>query len=118
MPDDPPANAFDRRTDTRWNAGAFAPQWIEIDLGGPTTITEIRLLTEQTPAGETVHQVIGWTPTRNRQLIAELRGFTRSGQWLSYEPPAPLEGIQYVRVATISSPSWVAWSEIDVVTTG
>lgn len=115
MSNDPPANAFDRLADTRWNSGAFSPEWIEIDLGAASTITEIRLLVEQHPAGETVHQVIGWTPNRARQLIVELRGFTRNGQWLSHTPATPLEGIQYMRIATVSSPSWVAWREIQIV---
>jgi len=34
---------------------------------------------------------------------------------LEYTPPQPIGGIQFVRIQTIQSPSWVAWREIEVI---
>jgi hypothetical protein len=28
---------------------------------------------------------------------------------------APLEGIRFIRIVTVTSPSWVAWREIEVI---
>jgi len=43
----PSKYAVDGNTSTDWGSGDFPPQWIEIDLGAPATITEIRLLVTQ-----------------------------------------------------------------------
>ena len=45
-----------------WNSGGFPPQWVEVDLTAPSTIRTVRLLTGQSPAGETIHVVLGWGP--------------------------------------------------------
>jgi hypothetical protein len=55
----PPSIAVDGDANTAWNAGAYAPQWIEIDLGSAQRIAGISLLTEQLPDGYTVHDVLG-----------------------------------------------------------
>ncbi len=34
LPDEPPSNVVDENAGSQWGAGADAPQWIEIDLGG------------------------------------------------------------------------------------
>jgi hypothetical protein len=41
------------------------------------------------------------------------RGSTADNGLLEYVPPAPWEGIRYLRVETCASPSWVAWGEIE-----
>jgi hypothetical protein len=69
----------------------------------------------QWPAGETVHQVWGGGPTGDLILLHEFRGHTEGGQVLEFVPADPLEGIQVVRIATLESPSWVGWKEIEVV---
>jgi len=115
LPAEPPEKAVDGLAGTQWGAGAHPPQWIEIDLGGPATVSEIRLLVAQFPDGETVHRVSGRGPTGEYQTLSELRGFTRDGDWLVYTPESPLEGIQFVRIETLASPSWVAWREIEVI---
>jgi hypothetical protein len=114
-PAGPPAYALDGRPDTAWNAGTYAPAWIEIDLGKPRTVTEIRLLVEQSPDGETIHQAIGISSTGSEFPLAEFRGFTRAGEWLTQSVTPPLVGIQSVRITTWASPSWVAWREIELI---
>ena len=37
---------------------------------------------------------------------------------LEYSPPQPWTGVRFVRVETIESPSWVAWSEIALYSAG
>jgi len=114
LPDQPPAQAVDGLANTIWGAGDFPPQWIRIDLGGPRTIIEIRLNVSQYPAGETTHRVWGSRPNGTEQLLHEFKSDTDDLQWLMYKPPQPWKGIQFVRVETVASPSWVGWREIQI----
>ncbi len=57
LPDQTPQMAVDGDPNTQWSAGAYPAQWIEVDLGAPYSIGEIRLTVGQWPAGQTVHQV-------------------------------------------------------------
>jgi hypothetical protein len=114
LPDQPPEYAVDGQP-TQWGAGSDAPQWIQVDLGAPETVTLVRLVVAQWPAGETVHQIWGGGPGEDLSLMHEFRGYTEEGQILEFIPDAPLEGIQIIRVVTLESPSWVAWKEIEVI---
>jgi len=115
LPDEPAENVVDENAGTQWGAGRDAPQWIEIDLESPRTVTEIRLLVAQWPAGETVHAVRGRSADGPWIEVHVFEGFTSQGDWLVYAPPELLENIQYLRVETESSPSWVSWAEIQVL---
>lgn len=111
----PPSNAVDGTASDWWGGGAPPPQWIEIDLGEPATIGLIRLVTSQSPAGTTRHQVwLGSTPDE-LYLAYTFEGETADSQILEFLPQAPIEGVRYVRVVTESSPSWVGWREIEVL---
>ena len=73
-----------------WGAGAFAPQWIEIDLGSPQALGRLRFVVEQSPAGHTQHRVYGragatdaWT------LLHEFGGTTSATQVLDHTAPVP-----------------------------
>ena len=114
-PDQMPANAFDGRPDTAWNAARHPPAWIEIDLGEPSAIAGIRLLVAQTPDGETIHQVTGISSTGRAFTLAEIRGVSRDGAWLSQALTPPVEDLRVIRITTLASPSWVAWREIELV---
>lgn len=113
---DPPENAFDGDTETAWNAGTDAPQWIAIDLGEPTTVTGISLTVAQYPQGRTVHRVMGSSPDGDYQLLYEFDGDTRDSQELTYSPPEPWTDIISIKVETVQSPSWAAWKEIVIAT--
>ncbi len=110
----PAAHAIDGRSQTTWNAGGGPPARLAIDLGAETSVASIRLLTEQTPSGRTVHQirVIDAGSTR---LVHVFDGETRSGQWLTFMPEVPLRGVRIVLIETLESPSWVAWREVEIV---
>ncbi len=112
----PASFAVDGLAETFWNAGAFAPQWIQIDLGAPYSIGRIRLLVAQLPAGYTDHRVWvrGAAPGDQEHLLHEFAGETTDSEALDYTPTKPLAGIRYIRVETTASPSWIAWKEIEV----
>lgn len=116
LADSPPERAVDGEVNTLWGAGGFAPQWIEVDLEQQATIVQIRLAVAQTPAGETTHRVWGLTaPDAGYQLLHDFIGETKEGMVLEYTPETPWQGIRFVRVETLNSPSWVAWREIEVM---
>jgi hypothetical protein len=107
----------DGKETTSWGAGAYAPQWIEIDLGAPATISGFRLRVGQSPSGRTKHRIL---VGREGALLTEIHEFdqaTEDAAWLTFSPAAPLEDVQIVRIETLESPSWVAWYEIQVIGT-
>ena len=115
---DPPERLVDGKWEVGWNSGSFAPQVVEIDLETSSTIHSIRLLTGQSPNGETHHLIFGWPVGETEPvLLHEFEGFTTTRQWLSYSPDEPWEQIERIGVGTASSPSWVAWFEIEVIGT-
>jgi len=118
QPGNGPELAFDGNAQNGWIAGEDAPQWIEVDLGAPHTITRIALSVSQYPEGQTVHRVWGRGPQGSEQLLYEFNGHTQEPQWLEHTPAAPWPGIRYVRVETVESPSWPGWHEIRVFGTG
>jgi hypothetical protein len=115
LPDQTPELAVDENADTQWGAGAHAPQWIEIDLGRSFRIREVRLLAVQWPDGETIHRLRGRSLSGNWAVLHTFDGVTRGGEWLVFTPETPIDDIQFIRIETISSPSWVAWGEIVVL---
>lgn len=114
LPDQPASNAVDG-TGASWGAGAHPQQWIEIDLSQPSTITAINLTIGQYPDGPTVHQIWVRGPSDSLKMIYEFKGNTSDNQILKFEPNPPLTGIQFIRIVTTQSPSWVAWKEIEVI---
>lgn len=109
------AKAIDGDIETWWGAGDGPLQWIEIDLSSPRAIASISLSPSQSPAGETVHVVLG------RRLqdeafreLAVLEGVTSDLDTLTVTPSAPWDGVRYLRIETIESPSWVSWREIAI----
>ena len=114
LPDQPPEQAVDG-TDAQWSAGGFAEQWLSIDLGTPYTVGSIHLLVGQWPAGQTVHQLFAAGADGEWRLLVEFRGYTRDYDLLEYLPTEPLRDVQYIRVITLESPSWVSWREIEVL---
>jgi hypothetical protein len=118
-PGNDPGHAFDGDTGTLWSAAGSPPQWIEIDLGGLFDIAEIRLVTSQYPAGNTVHRILGSGPDTNGLIeLGVIDGVTDDGDSLALAAESPWLRLDTVRVQTTSSPSWVAWREIEVIAAG
>lgn len=115
LPEQPPSGAVDGSTRQWWGAGSFAPQWVQIDLGQPSTIGLIRLTITQSPAGDTLHQLWGGITSDHLSLLHTFEGYTVDAQVLEFKPEAPIENIRFLRVVTKKSPSWVGWQEIEVL---
>ncbi len=112
LEDQAPALAVDGDPATAWVSGSDAPQWIEIDLGAVVQIGGFALRVDQFPAGRTVHTI-----AVDGVEVAVLDGDTEGGEVLHVGLGEPIEG-RVVRVTTSVSPSWVAWSEIEVLAPG
>lgn len=111
LPTTPPSLAVDGRTDTIWNSGGFAPQFITLDLGATYNLQKLCLFTVMTPDGQANHLIqVGSTPD-NLSTVTSLNKALRNGQW--EEVTLSATG-RYVRIYTQQSPSWVAWGEIKV----
>lgn len=110
-----PNNVFDGNTATGWGAGTFAPAWIQLDLGRTYPIRQIRMLTGQAPDGQTTHKVLVGTDPENLRLARTLSGHTANAQWIGFvDDSQTLGNVRYVRILTESSPSWIAWNEVEV----
>jgi len=114
LSDQPPSNAVDG-TGAGWGAGASPVQWIQIDLGQAYTVSEIHLMVGQYPDGETVHELYTGATIDDLQLMHTFEGYTKDNQILDFQPDSPLTDVQFVRIVTTSSPSWIAWKEIEVI---
>ena len=110
-----PSNVVDGVTDTVWSAGAGPIQWVELDLGASRTVESIRLLVAQDPPGPTAHVVSVRGESGDWRELAILSGTTSDGQWLDVAPSAPVEGVRFIGIETVESPSWVAWREISIL---
>lgn len=115
LKENPAAFAVDGSNGTTWISGDGPTQWIEIDLGKSTTITEIRLVIGQSPDGETTHQIFTSGEDRQFQMLHEFQGMTKDAQTLVYTLPQPMNNVRYVKIVTTRSPSWVAWREIEIL---
>jgi hypothetical protein len=117
LADSPPSNVLDGNVDTIWSAGTDPVQWIQIDLGRPTSVSAVRLVISQFPSGETTHQIWGGKDAASLVLIHEFIGVTADPGVLEFKPPSPLKEIRYLKIMTTKSPSWVGWREIEIVAT-
>jgi predicted amidohydrolase YtcJ len=107
-----PTGVVDGYGDTSWVSGGDAPQWIELDLGAPTYVDLIRLVVNQTPGGFTVHEIYAGDHPDPGRFITTIEGDTDIGDQL--EAAVGLT-VRYIRILTTTSPSWVAWVDIEVV---
>jgi len=114
LADEPPTNAVDG-SGAQWGSAAPPIQWIQIDLGQPYTVNLLRLQVAQYPEGATAHDVYAGSSPDTLTLVHTFDGETVDNQLLEFQPDVPLTDVQYVRVTTTKSPSWVSWREIEVI---
>lgn len=109
-----PDKAVDGDGDSVWSAGTGPPGWIRIDLGAVVQVSQIRLTVSQYPSGATYHQVSCATSSDGkRTVVGEFNGMTHDLDVLTVTLTNPV-ACRFLRVDTLSSPSWVAWREIEV----
>lgn len=111
-------NAFDLSMGSWWSAGGGPPQWIEVDLGAPQTISGVRLPIGHV-TGEGFQRSLVWVRgpgTGNaNQLLHEFSGEVYHGDVLEYILPEPMAGVQFVKLETLQADGWVIWHEIEVL---
>jgi F5/8 type C domain-containing protein len=116
-PEYPPSYAVDGDPSTLWGACDWPMQFIEVDLGQMRQVSKIRLLTEQYPAGETLHSIFGRDSSGNWVIYyGDIAGYTTTNQWLELNSSAPTQ-VRYLFIQTKQGPSWVSWREIEVYAT-
>jgi RNA polymerase sigma factor (sigma-70 family) len=113
-----PENAFDGKHNTDWNAGDYAPAWIERDLGASLPLASIALFPCQDIPGATTHKVwVSNEPIGNdrskAKLVHTFKGETTNLQALKFDFPKDLSA-RYVEVRTTQSPTWIAWWEVEI----
>lgn len=108
---------YDSNLSTAWNAGGFAPQFMEIDLGYPRELSAIQAVPAQFPEGFTTHLVYG---SNDRWFYDELAGYTgyssdgRLLQFNNHVRNLASGRYRFIRIVTQQSPSWVSWREIQI----
>lgn len=117
-PEHPPEDALDGDFYSYWGAGNWPPQRFAVDLGAPYPLNRVRLAITQLPDGFTVHRILvkGPQPGDAYQVLANFSGNTVDEQVLQWNAGSWLDGIQFVQVETLASPSWVGWREIEAFT--
>ncbi len=114
LPDQPASAAVDGRS-IAYGAGDYPPQWVEVQLDAPTAIQRVGMTVSQWPPGLTRHQVWARLASGAQVLVAEFYGFTTVEINLAYDLPLPLPDVTAVRFLTLESPSWVGWTEVEVI---
>jgi hypothetical protein len=108
----PATNVNDGDIKTPWSAAGPAPQWIQLDFGEESSVSKVRLNVSQTPPGLTTHEVYGGPTPDQLKLLGTLEGTTQDSQWIELSVSAT--NVRYLKIATVKSPSWIAWREIEV----
>jgi tetratricopeptide (TPR) repeat protein len=111
---DTPNKANDGDLETSWNAGTFGPQWWEVELDG-ATVTRIRLVVHYgaTRVEESKYEVrVYYQP--DEAVLKEFSKVAKDGDVFTWTLEQAVSNVQKVRVITWSSPSWVAWDEVEI----
>ena len=99
---------------TYFHSGALPPQWIKLELPGLFNILTITLQVIQSPNGPTRHQISVGSSSSSLQIVTDLSSSTINGQILNFTYNPILTNVRFIRLTTITSPSWVAWQKLIV----
>ncbi len=111
---DTPNKVNDGDLETAWNAGTYGPQWWEVEVDG-ATVTRIRLVVHYgaTRVEESKYEVrVYYQP--DEAVLKEFSKVTKDGDIFTWTLQQAVSDVQKVRVITWSSPSWVAWDEVEI----
>jgi F5/8 type C domain-containing protein len=110
----PASAAVDGDRVTAWHAAFGVPQWIEIGLDGPTTVTSVELLIAQAENGPTRHMILVAVTGQALQVVGVVDRQTTDGEAIRFAPEAPIENVERIRIETMASPSNAGWYEVIV----
>jgi hypothetical protein len=82
--------------------------------GGGDHSSRDPLWATQYPEGETLHQIRVRDSHGNLTEVHRFEQFTHGGEWLVFTPETPISDVVAMCIDTLKSPSWVAWSEIEI----
>lgn len=111
-----PQYAGDGSLCSTWNAGGYAPAWWRVDFGGTRFIRGVTLVPNTSPSPASVNHVIetsldGVTYTPRINMVQ-----TVSSQGMYSFDFGSSVSARYLRVRSVSSPSWISWYEIAAFT--
>jgi hypothetical protein len=91
------------------------PNWIEINLGGPATVSQVDLLLAQEKTGRSSIELWGWDADGKFFPLHLFNEETADNAVLSAKLPNPSSNLVRLRVATTGAPSPIGWREITVI---
>jgi hypothetical protein len=110
----PAAAAVDGDPVTAWHAAFGVPQWIEIGLETPSTVTEVVLLIAQAEDGPTRHMILVGVAGQALHVVGVVDRETADGETIRFQPETPIENVERIRIETMASPSNAGWYEVIV----
>jgi hypothetical protein len=108
----PASAAIDGDPVTAWHAAFGTPQWIEIALDTPSTVTEILALIAQSEPGITRHTIQVAQGDGVLHLLGIVDRKTDDHELIRFNPATPIENVERIRIETLDSPSNVGWYEV------
>jgi hypothetical protein len=110
-----PGLALDGDRATRWDAGAPAPQSIELDLGRDVSISSVRLLPGGSADAAIAVVVRGRDAADHSTVLGTINQATTGTDWLTVAGPTPCVGLRWISIESGWSVGSVAWREIQVL---
>jgi len=92
-----------------WNAGGFAPQWIQFYFQSATYVKSIRLVVDILPNCNVDANIVATSGTGDQYTVANLSQYMSAGQIIDVDVKAEITSL---RITTTSTLSWVAWKRV------
>ncbi len=112
-----PESLVDGNLSLGWNSGAFAPQWAILDLHSPKSISQLRLMSGQSPDGQVLFKITLSSEDHSTVFELTLDRYVKAGQWINIPMLSSIANVRYIKLETIKSPSWIAWQELEATDT-
>jgi hypothetical protein len=108
----PASAAIDGDPVTAWHAAFGVPQWIEIALDKPSTVTEVLALIAQSESGVSRHMIQVAQGDGVLHLLGIVDRQTGDYDLIRFNPATPMENVERIRIETLDSPSNAGWYEV------
>jgi hypothetical protein len=113
-PSAPATAAIDGDPITAWHAAFGVPQWIEITLETPSTVTEVLLLIAQPEPGISRHTIQVGQAGAALHVMGVVDQQTADGNVITFKPATPLTNVERIRIETLATPANAGWYEVIV----